>query len=236
MDSIKNTFDKRFWKGDYYMSHQVREPDDRANAMAINAGLADQTKWNSIHEFVLTKKTYSSCFFDRWVFEALCSMGKEAFALQRMYNRYRKMIPASFSTLWEHYDRWWASRIDAFDDASSLNHGWNPPVINLSQTIAGITPIEAGWKTFQVLPKEGFLHTIKVVVPTIIGNISVSINKSPDKYLIDLNVPESGKSIVGIPKKSFFTLQTIRVNGVVIWNRQFINRVKGVSFYGEDEN
>lgn len=62
MDSIKNDFDKKYWKGNFYMSDQVNEPDDRANAMAINAGLADRTKWNAIYEFVLTKKTYSSCF------------------------------------------------------------------------------------------------------------------------------------------------------------------------------
>lgn len=62
MDSIKNDFDKKYWKGYYYMSDQVSEPDDRANAMAINAGLADRTKWNTIYDFVLTKKTFSSCF------------------------------------------------------------------------------------------------------------------------------------------------------------------------------
>ena len=236
MDSIKSDFDKKYWKGNFYMSDQVNEPDDRANAMAINAGLADRTKWNAIYEFVLTKKTYSSCFFDRWVFEALCTIGKQEYALLRMYNRYKTMIPASFSTLWEHYDRWWASRIDAFDEGSSLNHGWNPPVINLSQTIAGISPIEAGWKTFQVLPKEGFLQTIKVVVPAIIGDISVSIIKTSSNYSLKLHTPQLSKSIVGIPKASFTKLQTISVNGKLIWNKQFINQVKGVRFYGEDEN
>jgi hypothetical protein len=236
MDSIKSDFDKKYWKGNFYMSDQVNEPDDRANAMAINAGLADRTKWNAIYEFVLTKKTYSSCFFDRWVFEALCTIGKQEYALLRMYNRYKTMIPASFSTLWEHYDRWWASRIDAFDEGSSLNHGWNPPVINLSQTIAGISPIEAGWKTFQVLPKEGFLQTIKVVVPAIIGDISVSIIKTSSNYSLKLNTPQLSKSIVGIPKASFTKLQTISVNGKLIWNKQFINQVKGVRFYGADEN
>ena len=236
MDSIKNDFDKKYWKGYYYMSDQVSEPDDRANAMAINAGLADRTKWNTIYDFVLTKKTFSSCFFDRWVFEALCTIGKQEYAMLRMYNRYKTMIPASFSTLWEHYDRWWASRIDAFDEGSSLNHGWNPPVINLSQTIAGITPIEAGWKTFQVLPKEGFLRTLKVVVPTIIGNVSVRIIKTSNNYSLSVHVPELSKSVVGIPKASFTQLQTISVNGKLIWDKQNIKQVKGIRYYGADEN
>ena len=236
MDSIKNDFDKKYWKGYYYMSDQVSEPDDRANAMAINAGLADRKKWNTIYDFVLTKKTFSSCFFDRWVFEALCTIGKQEYAMLRMYNRYKTMIPASFSTLWEHYDRWWASRIDAFDEGSSLNHGWNPPVINLSQTIAGISPIEAGWKTFQVLPKEGFLRSIKVVVPAIIGKVSVSIVKTSNNYSLSVHVPELSKSVVGIPKASFTQLQNISVNGKLIWDKQNIKQVKGIRYYGADEN
>jgi hypothetical protein len=118
-------------------------------------------------------------------------MGKEKDALLRMSTRYQTMIPASFTTLWEHYDRWWASRIDAFDEGSSLNHGWNPPVINLSQTIAGISPIEAGWKTFHVIPKEGFLQSLKVVVPSIKGNITVAINKTLHQYQKQTHLKES---------------------------------------------
>jgi hypothetical protein len=236
LDSIKNMFHKRFWKGSFYMSEQVPEPDDRANAMAINAGLADKSTWEAIYQNVLTKKTFSSSFFDRWVFEALCLIGKEEYALLRMSNRYRTMIPASFTTLWEHYDRWWASWIDAFDDASSLNHGWNPPVINLSQTIAGITPIEPGWSTFYVKPKEAFLKKINVVVPSIKGNINVSINKSASQYSIKLISPTHTKALVCIPKKSFSTLNTIKVNDSIIWNKKFIGGVKGIYWNAETDD
>lgn len=236
LGQIKNEFDKKYWKGNFYKSDQVPEPDDRANAMAINAGLAEKTKWDLIYNNVLTQKTFSSCFFDRWVFEALCKIGKEEYALLRMYNRYKTMIPASFTTLWEHYDRWWASRIDAFDEGSSLNHGWNPPVINLSQTIAGISPVEAGWKTFHVFPKESFLTKIKVVVPSVKGNISVSIKKSTTTYSILLTVPKETNAIVGIPKKSFTKLNIIKVNGQLIWNGNYINTVKSISWQGENDD
>lgn len=235
LESIKSTFDSKYWKGNYYMSEQVLYPDDRANAMAVNAGLADRSKWDLIFENVLTQKTYSSCFFDRWVFEALCTMGKQEYALLRMYSRYKAMIPASFTTLWEHYDRWWASRIDAFDEGSSLNHGWNPPVINLSQSIAGVAPIEAGWKTYHVFPKEAFLTSIKVVVPSIKGNISVALNKTAYEYSLMLVTPLNTKAIVGIPKKSFSDLKSIAVNGNMIWNGSYVGSVKGISWLGEDD-
>jgi alpha-L-rhamnosidase len=103
---IRDSFDDKYRKGDCYMSSQVSTPYDRANAMAINVGLADRSKWPAIYANVLTKKTYSSCFFDRWVFEALCTMGKQQDALLRMFERYKTMIPCDFTTLREHYDRW----------------------------------------------------------------------------------------------------------------------------------
>ncbi len=42
---IKSTFDSKYWKDSFYMSEQVKEPDDRANAMAVHSGLAVRAKW-----------------------------------------------------------------------------------------------------------------------------------------------------------------------------------------------
>ena len=231
---IKSTFDNKYWKGGYYMSSQVNEPDDRANAMAINAGLADHSKWQAIYDNVLTKKTYSSCFFDRWVFEALCTMGRQDYALLRMHERYKTMIPCSFTTLWEHYDRWWASRIDAFDDQSSLNHGWNPPAIILSKIIAGVSPIDPGWQSYQVMPKEAFLKSIKVVVPTIKGSVTVDLKKTASEYALTLISPADTSAIVGIPKASFSKLDQIKVNNTTVWDGTTHSDISGVSWSGED--
>lgn len=234
LDAIRSTFDSQYWKGGYYMSSQVTEPDDRANAMAVNVGLAERTKWPAIYENVLTKKTYASCFFDRWVFEALCTMGKQDRALLRMSDRYRTMIPCSFTTLWEHYDRWWASKIDAFDEASSLNHGWNPPALILSQTIAGVSPEAPGWSTYHVLPKEAFLNAVKVVVPSIKGNVTVELKKTASEYVLALTSPAATTAIVGIPKGSFTRLDSIQAGGVTIWKGRFRGGVKGITWNGED--
>ncbi len=233
LSKIKATFNEKYWKGGYYMSSQVSSPDDRANAMAVNAGLAESSQWEAIYDNVLTKYRNSSCFFDRWIFEALCKMGKQQYALLRMDDRYQTMIAGSFTTLWEHYDRWWATR-DRFDAASSLNHGWNPPVLLLSQTIAGISPQEAGWKVYDVFPKEAFLNSIKVVVPTVKGEIKMEMKKTSTEYLLSLTSPVKTKAIVGIPKGDFSVLRSIRVNGKNIWDGSYTGGVKGISWAGED--
>lgn len=233
-EAIRRTFDERFWTGAFYKSEKVDLPDDRANAMAVNVGLADRSKWDSMFRNVLSRQMYASCFFDRWVLEAMCTMGHEEDALLRMHHRYRTMIPCSFTTLWEHYDRWWASRIDAFDDASSLNHGWNPPALILSRTIAGIAPETPGWEVYHVLPREAFLTSIRVVVPTIKGPVAVEMAKTTTEYAITLGSPEGTRAIVGIPRKSFSRLDTIEVNGTCVWNRAFMAGMDGVEWGGED--
>jgi alpha-L-rhamnosidase len=234
IEAVRSTFDGRFWTGRAYMSKDVSAPDDRANAMAVNAGLTDPSKWAAIYANVLTKTRNASCFFDRWVFEALCAMGKQEDALLRMFDRYKTMIPASFTTLWEHYDRWWASEIDAFDEGSSLNHGWNPPVLNLSQTIAGVAPEAPGWSSYHVLPKEAFLTSIKVVVPSIRGPVAVEIAKTASAYSLTLASPSGTTAVVGIPKASFSRLGAIEVNGRTIWDGVYRGGVKGVGWNGED--
>lgn len=234
IEVIRSAFDGRFWTGRAYMSKDVSAPDDRANAMAVNAGLADPSKWAAIYDNVLTKTNNASCFFDRWVFEALCAMGRQDYALLRMARRYASMIPASFTTLWEHYDRWWASEIDAFDEGSSLNHGWNPPVLNLSQTIAGVAPEAPGWRTYHVLPKEAFLTSIKVVVPSIRGPVAVDIKKTASAYSLALTSPSGTTAVVGIPKGSFSRLGPIEVNDRAIWDGAYRGGVNGVGWNGED--
>jgi hypothetical protein len=233
-EEVKSNFDTRFWKGGYYQSADVTAPDDRANAMAVNAGLADPSKWDAIYTNVLSKTTNSSCFFDRWVFEALCTMGRPDSAMIRMSTRYRTMIDASFTTLWEHYDRWWASRLNAFDEASSLNHGWNPPALLLSQDIAGVRPVEPGWATFQVLPQEAFLAWIKVVAPSIKGPIPVEIRKTRTQYALSVVSPVGTTAIVGIPRRSFSKLKSISVNGRRIWDGEYKGGPTGVSWVGDD--
>jgi len=232
---IRESFDRQYWKGGYYQSAQVTTPDDRANAMAVNAGLADRAKWAAIYTNVLTQKTNASCFFDRWVFEALCAMGHEDYALLRMYRRYQTMIPCSFTTLWEHYDRWWASRIDAFDAGSSLNHGWNPPAILLSQTIAGVSPEEPGWARYHVLPKEAFLTDLKVVVPSIKGPVAMELHKTAAAYALRLTSPTGTVAVVGIPRRAFTALKAITLNDVTVWDGAWRGGVAGAAFGGEED-
>ena len=236
INSIKANFDKVFWKGDGYRSGI--ELDERANAMAVVAGLADSSRWEAIAN-VLETQMNCSPYFERWVMEALCIMKKPDQALLRMYNRYKYQIQSGISTLWEYMER-------SFEDAPpystdsdeylSLNHGWNTPNLILSKFIAGVAPETPGWSTYHVFPQEAFLTSVKVKVPTVKGMVEADIQKNEKQYKIGLTSPLNTLAIVGVPKAAFSTLTNIKVNGKKIWDGSFKGAAKGISWIGEDSD
>jgi hypothetical protein len=234
LNSIKVNFDKIFWKGDGYRSGD--ELDERANAMAVVAGLAGPSRWNIISKILETKMNCGP-YFERWVLEALCIMKRPDQALLRMYNRYKYQIQSGFTTLWEYIERSfentppWSTDSDEY---LSLNHAWNTPNLILSKFIAGVAPEMPGWDTYHVLPQEAFLTSVKVKVPTVKGMIQANIQKDKKQYKIGLVSPPNTLAIVGIPKTSFSTLANIKVNGKLVWNGSFKSAEKGVSWAGED--
>ena len=234
--SIKNNFDKVFWKGDGYRSGN--DLDERANAMAVVAGLADPSRWSTIGK-VLETKMNCGPYFERWVLEALCIMNKPDQALLRMYSRYKYQIQSGFTTLWEYLERSFADTPPYSTDSDtylSLNHAWNVPNLILSKFIAGVAPETPGWSTYHVLPQEAFLTSVNVKVPTVKGMVQVEIRKNEKLYQIGLTSPPNTSALVGIPKASFRTLTNIKVNGKKIWDGSFKGAVDGVSWIGEDSN
>ena len=232
LDSIKKNFDSEFWKEDGYRSST--NLDERANAMAVCSGLADSSKYGVITSLIGIDGNCGP-YFERWVMEALCVMGRQEKALLRMANRYRGQIDASFTTLWEYMER--GFDIKTGTDAVNyltLNHAWNTPNTILSKFIAGVAPESPGWMLYHVLPQEAFLTSIDTTVPTVQGQVSVSIRKTASEYSLSLTSPSNTTAIVGIPKSSFSKLDSIKVNGAAIWKGSYVGKVEGVSFNGED--
>lgn len=233
INSVKNNFDKVFWQQDGYRSEEIL--DERANAMAVCAGLVDESKFKIIAALIGTEGKCSP-YFERWVLEALCKMNCESQALIRMQQRYRAQINARCTTLYEYINR--AHEDKEGTDAvtyTTLNHGWNVPNTILSKYIVGLKPIDAGWKTWEVLPKEGFLNQLSAKIMTNKGDVEVSINKDFSEYSIEINCPENTKGLVGIPTHSFEKINTIKVNGISSWNEKYLDGPKGLSVGPKNE-
>jgi len=74
MTSFKNAFNTHYWTGIAYRDSSYRgKTDDRVQALAVVAGLADKDKYEALLNIFKTEK-HSSPYMEKYVFEAMMMM------------------------------------------------------------------------------------------------------------------------------------------------------------------
>lgn len=141
--------------------------DDRANAMAVVSGLAEEDMYDEILN-VLTTTYGASPYMEKFVEEALCLMGEYEACLTRMLTRYQPMIDDKDSTLWELWEK----------DAGTINHGWTGGSLTvLSKYFGGISPESAGYGSYSIRLTDVF-SSLSMSVVTHKGTLSYSIKRA----------------------------------------------------------
>ena len=229
IQKIESNFNRVLWRGNYYKSPGYSgEIDDRANGLAVVAGLADSSKWSKIRT-VLGTYRHASPYMEKYVLEALYMMGYENDALKRMKraDRYAPMVNNNVTTLYEN-----------FGNNGTFNHGWSGgPLTLLSQYAAGVAPETVAFETYHVFPQEGDLISIKSVTPSVKGNIEVEIEKDNLTYTLKLNSPLGTVAKVGIPKfiNTNTATNTISLNNTEIWrDGSSTGTIDGANYIGEN--
>ncbi len=227
MDAIQRAFHPAFWKGDSYRSDSAQVPDDRANAMAVVAGLAPAEVFLAIR-YVLVTRWYASPYMEKYVCEALIQMGFVDDALARIKIRYRPMVDSPLTTLWEHWEL-----VRTPGVYISYNHMWSGgPLTLLSQYVAGISPLEAGYTLFQVMPRMGPLRHIEATVASVRGAIELTLDRKEGVFNMDVRVPETTQALLAVPRAG----ESVQLNGRVAWRAGAASAElpPGVTFIGAD--
>ena len=203
MKSIEANFNKAFWQGNRYCSAGYKgQTDDRANAIAVIAGLAKPEYYPAIKK-VLNESFNASPYMEKYVLESLCMMDAPQQALERMKQRWSKQIESPLTTLWEGWG------------GGTYNHAWSGgPLTILSQYIAGVSPIKPGFEQFSVLPQMASLKKVKSVVPTKYGDIKLALSNEA-AFEMTLEVPTGTTAIAGVPKTA--QLSKIHINGEKVY-------------------
>lgn len=185
--SVKAGFDKfrtenGFTSGTSY--------DDRANAMAVVSGLAEESDYPAVLK-VLTSTYNASPYMEKFVEEALCIMGEYGACINRMLSRYGEMIDDKESTLWELWSK----------AEGTINHGWSGGSLTvLSKYFGGVVPNDAGYQSYSIRFNDYFgALSVNVVTPK--GDISYSLSTSADGVKsIDLSTI-SAEGLLYIPSE-----------------------------------
>ncbi|MEU5310895.1 discoidin domain-containing protein [Streptomyces sp. NPDC021562] len=227
-DSVKAGFDRVLWntaRNEYRSPGYGGDTDDRANALAVVAGLAPAARHQAVTE-VLRTHLNASPYMEFYVLEALYLMGAPVVAEERMRNRYAAQVadPACH-TLWELW-----TKADGTD-----NHAWNGgPLYALSAYAAGIRPTSPGWTTYDVLPQTGTLTKIETVTPTVRGDIRFAVQRTGDRVTLSLTSPRGTTARVGVPTYGG-TRPVIKANGTTVLPGTSSTRgVSGLDYAGKD--
>jgi hypothetical protein len=159
--------------------------------------------------------------------EAIMITGQYDKGLERMKQRYQEQVDLKWlTTLYEKYQP---------KLRGTYNHAWNAPNYVLSRYIAGIKATDVAWSSYEVKPNLAHMTSVKQIVPSVKGDITIDVNTTGENYRLDLISPENTKAYVYIPKDGKI-ISEIKVNGKSAWTRgKFKNVYKDITFGGEDK-
>jgi len=211
MEKIKKAFNSIYWTGTSYRHPDYKgKTDDRCQALAVIAGIAEPDKFPALLEVFKTEE-HASPYMEKYVLEALFQMGYVDFAIERMKKRFGKMVnDTNYTTLFEG----WGIGDEGFGGGTT-NHAWSGGALTiLSQYLCGIEPLKPGYELFQVIPKPGSVTRASATVESVKGTIKSSFEMSENKFLLDVSVPARTEAVVGVPEKNTYV---IKLNKIKIW-------------------
>lgn len=209
---------RKFWNGKAYRDTGYNgATDDRAQGMAVVAGIAGPDRYEAI-QAELAQSFHASPYIEKYILEALFLMDQPDLALQRMQKRYQEMVDSETSTVWELFSR-----------AGTLNHAWTGgPLELLARYSAGVVPTSPGYDTMMVKPQLGGLKKIVTGFDSVKGRVELKIAAAPNNFHLHLESPAQTSTTVCVPVKEY-GLKTVALGGKIVWqNGKYVAGVAGV--------
>ena len=237
MSSLKNNFDRHYWTGQAYRSADYEgEDDDRANALAVVSGLADEAQYPAIRKVLLLNE-HASPYLEKSVQEALAMMGYHGDALERMRRRYATMVGSDISTLWEVF---WSYYALPGGHGSTKNHAWNAPLIVPVEYALGLKVISPGYDRFEIAPNLDGYNTLELGAETVKGPLMAKLTRfdpAGDQagYRMQLSTPNNSSADIKLPLDGISTIAQVTINGTPAWNGQTISQIAGVTINDRGE-
>jgi len=171
-----------------------------ANMFPMAFEITPNEKALKIADFLYSKGMACSVYGSQFLLDALYNAGEDFYALNLLtdtsvtswYNMIR-----SGSTLtteaWDNSHKW----------NNDWNHAWGAAALNvIVRKLAGIEPLEAGFKRVRVRPQPGDLERLTVKTPTPKGEIGVNFSNKVGKHFeMNVTIPPNVTAEVYLPGK-----------------------------------
>ncbi|SDS50539.1 F5/8 type C domain-containing protein [Streptomyces sp. TLI_053] len=227
-NAIKANFDRVLWdagRKEYRSPGYQGDTDDRANALAVIAGLSAAANYADIIR-VLSQHMNASPYLEFYVLEALYLLDAAFVAEARMRTRFAGQVGDPGYTLWELWSK---------GGSGTDNHAWNGgPLYVLSAYAAGVRPTGPGWVQYDAVPRSGSFTRIKTVTPTVMGNITFDIARAGDGVTLELDSPAGTTARLGVPTYGGSRPEIKAGGSVVFRDGAATGQVSGLTYAGKD--
>lgn len=213
-----------------------------ANALALDFGMVPEEHEDEVLQTLaedIIKRDYhitTGVTGTYNIFRALSKYGRDDILYNVMvresYPSYGYMLYNGATTPWEFWN-------NATDTMSSWNHTFlaGPAESWLNNSVAGITPIEAGYRKIKIKPAMvGDLKSAKGSFESVYGLISSGWMINKNKITMDVEIPANTTAEVYIPV-SCEEREHISIigNSLTIWNRNTVIRNKYIEYLKTDK-
>jgi alpha-L-rhamnosidase len=194
--SIEDNFSKVLWKGNRFVSDDFAYfADDRAQGMAVCAGLCTPEQWKLLKPHLDTIYQ-AGPYLEKYILESYFIMGDAMDGQKRMKKRYQTMVDhPTIKTLWEGWEIG-----SATFGGGTYNHGWTGgPLSIMSKYMAGIAPTSLAYQSYQIKPQLGELQEVNAKVLTKKGWITMDLIMNCDKLTMVVETIDAA-GIISVPK------------------------------------
>ncbi|GAB3981406.1 hypothetical protein GCM10029978_082220 [Actinoallomurus acanthiterrae] len=162
-----------------------------ANAFAVAYGLTSDT---AVVDHVASLGLQMSPMTVHWLMTALATR-PDAFVTRLTDPNsigWAKILASGGTFTWESWE--------ASDTGASMSHGWGAsPVIDVQQTLLGVTVTAPGAAQIRVSPPASGLTSASGTVPTQRGDVRVSWHQSGGHLTLSVDVPVNVKAEIDLP-------------------------------------
>ncbi len=192
-----------------------------ANMFPVAFGLAPESNYPKIRDFLISKGMACSPGMSIYLFDALYKLGAEDYSLELITNEtdrsWMNMLSFGTTVTSEAWDL-------KYKQNMTWNHAWGAiPAYVISRRICGIEPLEPSFKSIKIMPHPGNLEWAKIKHPTIRGSVEVDFENNNNGFLMNVTIPPNCQSDVYIPLK--FSGYSLSLNGEAIQGKEVENYV-----------
>ncbi len=188
-----------------------------ANMFPLAFGLVPSENIPSVVAYVKNKGMACSVYGAQYLLDGLYNSGFPEYALGLMTSgdkrSWMNMIRVGSTMTTEAWDEYYKPNL-------TWNHAWGSAPANIIvRKVAGIEPLEPGFRKFRIVPQPGGLKYMELRKPSIRGGIDFKLLDENDTWEMDIKVPGNTEAEIWLPHR----FVEVKINGKITASSGRIN-------------